>query len=87
MDSIKVDRDEFQALCEEHGVGEHANYSGRGMFGEVCVGAYGDTGSLAAFLADAPQLTDGDRTPWRRPSSDSLGLDIVWYWPGIQVAD
>jgi hypothetical protein len=83
--TIKVDREDFKALCAEHGVGPHPEYSGRGMFGEACVGVYGSTGDLVAFVTDAASLTGDDRAPWRHPSSDSLGLSTIWYWPGIQT--
>lgn len=86
MDTIKVDRDDFEALCEEHGVTAYPEYSGRGMFGETCVGAYGrSVDNLASLATELDTLTDGDYAPWRSVSQDSLGLDTLWYWRRVSV--
>jgi hypothetical protein len=84
--NIKVDREDFEALCEEYNVTAYLEYSGRGMFDKTCVGAYGSVDDLAALAMALDTLTDGDYAPWRSVSQDSLGRNTIWYWRKVKAA-
>lgn len=65
----------YQANCEPR------SYSGRAMFGERCVGIALDSDSelwrVAQSLASRDIFIGGPRT-------DSLGMGIIAYWPGVK---
>jgi hypothetical protein len=55
------------------------SYSGRGMFGQTCVGVYLESESELWTMAD--ELVDIDGL--YAPRTDSLGLGIIAYWPRV----
>ena len=68
-------------------------YSGRGMGGRSCLAVtLPSTGKLTEFMvALAVQLTENDRADdalrlARLTRTDSMGLGIVAYWPGVELA-
>jgi hypothetical protein len=94
--------DQFSGLQDEFGDDEVRTYSGRGMMGSYCLGYVGeDMGRFIVYLAqlvDADNWDDGDQPLldeiasavsdlWRSMSSDSMGLDTIYYWRGIKVEE
>ena len=76
--NIDFDLDYLVDAAEAANVEYHTDYSGRGMYGATCFSITGNTGDLVKFLRALPdevgdQLVD--------PTTDSMGLDIVFYWP------
>lgn len=76
----------FPALLDEQ---IRTDYSGRFMFGKTCFGIVGNTGTLGVFMAHVavliPELRDYDfitNLRW-----DEMGLDMIYYWPDIQIID
>lgn len=66
--------------------GEPFPYSGRAMFGKLCVAVSGDSASawgLALSLASMAAYHGVDMYDLPEPDSDSLGRGIVLYWPRI----
>jgi hypothetical protein len=71
-----------------------SDYSGRAMYGATCLGVTGGADIAAMLLLALAEQAGTDHTEllaelvvrdgWRR---DSLGLDELTYWPGIQVSD
>lgn len=69
-------------------------YSGRGMGPRTCLAVtLPDVGVLVPFMvALAVQLTENDRSDdalrlARLTRTDSMGLGVVAYWPGVQLTD
>jgi hypothetical protein len=63
------------------------DYSGRGMYGKECIGVVGTWSDMYQFL-----LALGEDEDIRdlfalegAPRSDNMGLDTVWYWPGLSA--
>jgi len=86
------------ALRERHQE-VRVRYSGRGMYGDECVGYVGYDPVLFAFdLAvltadldpDDPIMPSDLRDELEHignPCSDSMGLGTIWYWTRVTVAD
>ena len=87
----------IQELLEEAGYGPRA-YSGRGMYGEYCLGVsscHSESEILSTLISvlvadnslDKQQLGDriNDLTEsFAGPTRDSLGMDTIYYWPHIE---
>jgi hypothetical protein len=56
------------------------DYSGRFMYGETCVGVVGSQFELASFWSGLPLAI---RETLGQPRIDNMGLDFIWYWPGV----
>lgn len=96
--SLILSAADVAALRERHQE-VRVRYSGRGMYGDECVGIVADDPVLFAF--DLAVLTaDIDRDDPIMPSdlrdelehignpcSDSMGLSTIWYWTRVTVAD
>jgi len=72
------------------------SYSGRGMYGETCLGISVDLRSLLSAVADALlfppfPLDDGRRVvivlALQRVQTDSMGCGSIVYFPGIPYTD
>ncbi len=86
------------ALRERHQE-VRVRYSGRGMFGDQCLGYVG--GDLLTFAFDLAMLTGGideseELSPGDMreeldnlgaPLADSYGMGTIWYWTRVTVAD
>jgi len=69
-------------------------YSGRGMYGKTCVGVVVDsTTEVAPILFEEYKEAEGD-DEYRAlldallstaPHTDSMGLSMIVYWPGVRV--
>jgi hypothetical protein len=59
------------------------SYSGRGMYGRQCFGIVTDNG--LSFVQELAYTCgeEGLRMP-ERINSDSMGLDMIVYWPGVE---
>ena len=66
----------------------HENYSGRGMYGETCLGFAGDIGAieLGVIMCDVLGL-DKALELANRSASDSLGVGTITYFPGVTIED
>lgn len=73
-----TDTARLQDICEQHEIEYDPYYSGRGMFGATCFSITGKTSDLVRFLR---ALDDEDADELVDPTTDSMGLDIVFYWP------
>lgn len=69
-----------------------STYSGRGMFGRTCIGMTVDTvpGRMLQFAQQLTLRPDGDGEELlallaRGVMVDSMGLDFIVYWPGIEA--
>lgn len=68
-----------------------ANYSGRGMYGNKCISIVGSKAECNRVIAQAIILLqdDEDFAPCvetlLESDVDSMGLDVVMYWPDIQI--
>jgi hypothetical protein len=60
------------------------NYSGRGMYGATCFSITGNTGDLVKFLRALPDEVGDELVD---PSTDSMGLDIVFYWRFLKTRE
>lgn len=64
--------------AEEAGVEYRTDYSGRGMYGAECFGVEGNHSDFLRFM----RLLDDDLfEDLADPSTDSMGMDIIFYWP------
>lgn len=63
-------------------------YSGKGMYGRRCLAITGKIGDAMAFVGGLLQEEPSwDVEQLKEVYMDSLGMDVVVYWPGIQVAE
>lgn len=66
-------------------------YSGRGMYGRKCFGFVGTMENYGAFIiAMVVTLEDGEdfaREFASRVTTDSMGFDTIFYFPGIQIIE
>lgn len=91
---MNITHQQLRGIAVEAGIdpdeGVRTDYSGRGMYGKVCVSfdleRAADLMSLgAAILTEGgPDLLDEFRD---RARTDSMGLGIVAYFPGITCDD
>lgn len=65
------------------------DYSGRGMYGRSCIGLRVDSMKQAVQVLVAVAEHDADlaRLLAEEFTTDSLGMGIIAYFPGVQVAD
>jgi hypothetical protein len=55
----------------------HRHYSGRFMFGECCVGIVGNRDDCTTVAETIKRKTG------KQYRSDNMGLDMIYYFPGI----
>jgi hypothetical protein len=60
------------------------DYSGRFMYGKSCLGLTGQLRDLAEFLLYVVPETGVD-AEWQDVKMDSMGMDMIFYWPSIRV--
>ncbi len=70
--------EELLEVASDLGIEASDTYSGRGMYGATCFSITGNTGDLVKFLRALPDEVGDELVD---PSTDSMGLDIVFYWP------
>lgn len=88
--TIQLDQEEQELLsnlCQENEIRARFDYTGRGMsYSKRCFGIVGGEDTLVQFLQDvAPQMETIDPIVWRRVSSDSMGMNTIYYWEGVTV--
>lgn len=96
MARITLTRAEFEVLSDIHD-DVRAHYSGRGMYGDTCLGYVGSEPhlfifDLARLLAerdlDGPIYADDVRREIESlsfPGTDGMGYDTIYYWRSIEV--
>ena len=87
--------DEVEQRLAEEGYGDsgayvYRDYSGRAMYGELCVGVvHDDPAYVSAFLYLLAEVTEeeflGLLDLVRRSKQDSMGLHKITYWPRMQM--
>lgn len=73
-----IDIDSLMDTADDLGISYSNNYSGRGMFGATCFSITGHIGDLVRFLSALPDDVSDELLD---PSTDNMGLGIVFYWP------
>jgi len=73
-----IDIDMLMDTADDLGISYSNNYSGRGMYGATCFSITGQHRDLLAFLRALPDEVGDELVD---PSTDSMGRDIVFYWP------
>lgn len=88
---MKVDQEELETLqlaADDEDVSLRTDYSGRGMYGRECIGIVcGGSTEVTRFLF-AVKDRDDDLARMlldQGMSEDSMGLDGIYYWPGVSV--
>ena len=90
----------IKANATQEGVTYHKNYSGRGMYGRLCIGISGSLSECMAVIKacivelhnEAQDFANDDSDydfEWALElvfnySTDNLGYDRIVYWPGMQ---
>ena len=64
-------------LAENRGLTPYRRYSGRCMFGAMCIGFVGDNAECAALASLIKRKTG------KSFSSDNMGLDMIYYFSSI----
>jgi len=103
MPDFEIDKNHLEEAVRhtEDAVTLNTSYSGRFMFGEKCVGVIGNLAGYGKFLlallevledADDKGFYDGE--PYgdvyalaESVKMDNLGLDHVFYFPGVTVTE
>ena len=65
-------------LTENRGLRPSRRYSGRGMFGDKCIGFVGENAECAALAAFIKRKTG------KSFSYDNMALEMVYYFPSIK---
>lgn len=88
----ELEIDGLTYALENRGWSLRPDYSGRGMYGENCIGIVHPSGEAAAAvicLIEALAEEGLDETAdWIRSassSSDNMGLDVITYWPQLKA--
>lgn len=83
------DMEKLEAIAENIEGSIYPDYSGRGMFGEKCVGITTDGSADLLTLGIELAETFGDkaRDIARRASWDSMGLGQIVYFRGVQAPE
>ena len=89
--SITLDRTDYNSLtavAEEYEASIYVHYSGRAMYGDTCMGIYGniDAGDASQIILNAlgtEMLAD----IIVNTRIDSLGLGTIYYYPGVKFDD
>ena len=87
-----MDNERFIELLEEAGY-NHRAYSGRGMFGEYCIGAStkGDAADMLSDILVYCEITNEERVEvagiFKDKRTDDLGLGTIVYFPSMKWKD
>ena len=65
-------------LAENRGLRPSRRYSGRGMFGDKCIGFVGENAECAALASFIKRKTG------KSFSYDNMALEMVYYFPSIE---
>ena len=85
-----LDHRQFSVLQEgadNIGADLRRNYSGRGMFGKECIGIVGPLASLVHVVMHVTLEDPALALELLNISHDSMGLDMIFYWPGLQAPE
>lgn len=87
-----LDPEEVELLKEaatDFGLDFRTDYSGRSMYGALCVGfVYDDlTDFLAALVYIAQENDDLAETLARSACTDSMGLSMIVYFPRLTISE
>lgn len=98
--TYNVSKSTIEAIADQAGLDStealRTDYSGRGMYGDACVGITGNIGDLVSFVATAVREAELDETNddlrefvrhIEDVSTDSMGYDLIFYWRNIQIAE
>ena len=70
--------DKVLDLCGEYDLELYEDYSGRNMYGQVCVGVEGDSYDVDGATGELRKILGENR-------QDSMGLGKIIYWPSITM--
>lgn len=65
----------------------YTEYSGRGMYGQACFAVTMTSGEVARFRAAMRAVTPHIGLSWADAAIDSLGRDVIVYFPHWRLAD
>lgn len=89
MNNIKTFIEEF---CEEQELDYREDYSGRGMFGDGCVGIVCDNplstlSELFAYIIDSDDSISGCEVQdaLGKPEEDNMGMRNILYFPKLRM--
>ena len=79
----------LQNFCDDFDLRLETSYSGRGMFGEKCIGIVGDISigtivKLADYLRDIEECDSAYECLGGMFAMDNMGLDKILYFPRLQ---
>ena len=90
MKQAELTREQLRILvdaADRCGLEFRTGYSGRGMYGEQCIGVVGYLSDLIAFvLLVAEREKDLAQDELTQLTWDSMGLSTIYYWPKLAVA-
>lgn len=81
--------EQMESFCEDYGYAYRDDYSGRGMYGNTCVGITCDNPvqaamELMAYLADSIEPADA-LDILGTPQVDSMGCSQILYFPHLRT--
>mgnify|MGYP007100040836 FL=1 len=87
---MKLTEDQLIEIADEASyygdVEPYLNYSGRGMYGDTCVGFSGDVSEMLLGIAATQVLGIGEaRILATKAHTDSMGMGIIVYFPGVSL--
>lgn len=92
---MEIDKGLMNGICEEAEIETRWDYSGRFINRRNCFGIVGSTRDLSRFLLEVlplyyemctEQASNEVPREWHENARDSMGLDMIFYWPGIEAA-
>lgn len=84
--SVLLDEGLVRDIAEAHGGSARGDYSGRGMYGDTCLGVVFD--NLQDFLGAFTELVISfphHAEELENVETDDMGLGTIYYWRGIQL--
>jgi hypothetical protein len=83
-----MEKSVIQQSLEDMGI-ETLSYSGRGMYGESCLGFVTDLNPLyiGFMICRADKNEDIDESNFFNVKSDNMGLSMVYYFPNIPYVE
>lgn len=81
---MDLSNETFEAAAQSAGVEVYDDYSGRGMFGARCTGVTGSRAEVQRFYIEvATRDAEMAKALGDRERTDSLGMGMIAYWPGV----
>jgi hypothetical protein len=90
--ALPTTREEFEDLVELAGMFADEvvrwGYSGRGMYGDECVGIVCDDEDFYRLIGEVARATEDDDWDWvTKVRTDGMGKNTIFYWERLRLPE